>query len=140
MGRKRPLAEVIQLNSKRQNNSKKNKPIYYREGIFELSNHWEAWVLVDAKEADYDFLEEGTLDECLFALTNFISFEVTSKFLRHNLEPEEWSRKQQERREEIKQECYRQGRYEGMGWVIESVVDKLGLESMIEEGFFEPIQ
>jgi hypothetical protein len=137
---KRHLAEVIQLDSKRKTHSNQEKSIYYSKGIFELSEHWEAWELVDAEESDYDFIEEGTLDECLQALTNLISFEVTSELLRHNLGPEEWSRKQQSRREEIKQKCYREGRYKGKGWVIQSVIDQPTLESMIKDELFEPIQ
>lgn len=65
MSKKRHSSEVNQLGSTRKTQANQNQPIYYRQGIFELSNQWEAWLLVEAEESEEsDFLDdEEIMDE-----------------------------------------------------------------------------
>jgi hypothetical protein len=139
MAKKKPLAEVIQLDSKRKIPSQPENSNYYQEGIFELCEEWQAWEIDEIEPENSILVTEETLDECIQALNLFITMEVNSKVLKLNLDPKQWSKRQQAEREKIRQQCYRHGRYEGNGWVIESLLDKQTLELMIEDGIFEPI-
>ncbi|MTJ10762.1 MULTISPECIES: hypothetical protein [unclassified Anabaena] len=138
MAKKNPLAEVMQLDSKRKIHSRPENANSSQGGIFELSDYWQAWEIDDIEPSDSIFVAEGTLEECIKELNPLITMQVNSKVLKLNLEPKQWTKRQQAERETIRQQCYLNGRYKGQGWVIESVIDRKSLES-IDNGIFEPI-
>lgn len=139
MAKKKPLAEVIQLDSKRKIHSQPENANSSQGGIFELSDYWQAWEIDDLDPSNSIFLAEGPLEECIEELNTLITMEVNSKILKLNLDPKQWNKRQQAEREIIRQQCYLHGKYKGQGWVIESVIDRKSLESMINGEMFEPI-
>jgi len=88
---------------------------------YEPIDFWDAWVCHGDKENVDDWVqeEEGTLDECIQALTNWISVEVDMELRSIHIPDEkflsEWERRQNQRRKEIRQQCLTKGRVDSVG-------------------------
>lgn len=93
--------------------------------VYDKTDWWEAWECDGDgdDEDDWALAEEGTLDECIEALTNVISREVDAETRDLDYEPNEWAKRQEQRRSEIRKQCLTKGRAgkEGL-WEIRSVL------------------
>lgn len=58
---------------------------------------------------DWVLAGDGTLDECIQALTNVISFEVNAQIKNWDFELSEWEKMQDRRRAEIRKQCLTTG-------------------------------
>ena len=97
----------------------KSKAIY----VYAECDWWEAWECYGDgdNEDDWALAYEGTLDECIQALTNVISQEVDAETRNQNLEPNQWAKRQQQRRSEIRKQCLTTGTAGTKGsWEIRS--------------------
>lgn len=97
----------------------KSKAIY----VYAECDWWEAWECYgDGDNEDHWALAgDGTLDECIQALTNVISQEVDAETRNQNLEPNQWAKRQQQRRSEIRKQCLTTGTAGTKGsWEIRS--------------------
>jgi hypothetical protein len=102
---------------------------------FATCEDWEAWeYLGDGDENDdeekWELVDDGTLEDCMYAVGNLISLELDDEMrddirrlgAEYDDEPqkfiEELERRHQQRREDIKKQCWKTGRAEGGGWRI----------------------
>lgn len=91
--------------------------------VYVESDWWEAWECYGDgdDEDDWVFAGDGTLDECLLALTNVISQEVDAQIRNWDLELYEWEKMQEQRRSEIRKQCLTTGSAGTKGsWSIRS--------------------
>lgn len=112
------------------------------DDILEDDEEGESWLI----------LEDGTLDACLDAINDWISMEVDQEFtadgsasrlsVKYDDAPQKyiaaWERRQQQRREEIRQCCLAEGCYEQKGqWLISSVLtpEQVAYEAKRRGGF-----
>jgi len=88
--------------------------------------YWDAWVCVGDKDNMDDWVleHEGTLDECLDALANWISVEVDKSSppienpgieLEHSEYITLWKQRQSQKRKEILRQCMTHGRSDSPG-------------------------
>ncbi|PSM48478.1 hypothetical protein C7Y66_14295 [Chroococcidiopsis sp. CCALA 051] len=79
--------------------------------VYAECDWWEAWECYGDGDNvdDWVLAGDGTLDECIQALTNVISFEVNAQIKNWDFELSEWEKMQDRRRAEIRKQCLTTG-------------------------------
>lgn len=141
MPKKNVLREIEVLKTKPRN-----------EFPFALSDWWEAWEYFGGDASDpenWGFVEDGTLERCMVALTNNISLELDQEMRSkgilqrlsadHDDDPERFTeeliRHHDQRREDIRRQCLKTGEYKGGTWTIRSQITREQCAWKAKQGF-----